>query len=580
MSALANAVARSQPHLSWPQPGRILYLCALAGLAWAIITFLYVPLGSVFATAFLQENHTAGETIARLAGARNVRSALWNTFWMTGATVITVNIVGLFQVAALEFFKLRGSGILKIAYATPLVFGSVTAITGYNFVYGSSGAVTDLLAYVFPGIDRNWFHGWPAVLIAHTFLMTQYHFLFLRAAIRRVDFATVEAARSLGASPMRALVQIVFPVILPTIFAVSLLVLLAALTSLAAPAILGGREFRMLNQMILGLNSIRRQDMAAMLALLLGAISLAVFLALRWIERGQRYVGGAKTPVPMQRIVLKNPVASALVQSFAWLLFVIYATPVLFTILFSFAPSRSIATDIFPRNLTLENYRAVFGAQQTLEPLVNSVIMSIMAIVAVLLLALFAGRLITRTRSLIGGVVEFSLFIPWILPSSLVAIGIILAFDAPNPLIGGEVLLGSYAILPIAYGILIVPMMVRLISASMVGLDPALDEAAQALGAGPLRRFASITLPLLAPVLILVSALAFNDLVNEYTVSAFLYNPNNRPLGIAIAGFATANDPEALAKGLVYATLVMGVSFIIIMTADRFGLGRAPISAV
>ena len=580
MSSVSDIRPAFRGPWSWPSYQTVLFLGGFAVLAWSILAFLYAPLGSVLGAAFGREGTSAADTIARLAGARNVRAALWNTFWMASVTVITVNIVGLFQVAVLEFFYVRGAVFLKIAYATPLVFGSVTAITGYNFVYGDKGVITELLSFVVTDLDRDWFRGWPAVLIAHTFLMTQYHFLFLRAAVRRVDFSTVEAARSLGASPMLALISVVLPVIRPTVFAVSLLVLLGALTSLAAPAILGGRNFRMLNQMILGLNSIRRQDMAAMLALLLGILSLLVFLVLRWIERRQTFVGGAKTPAPMQKIQLKNPISRFALSITAWVLCAIYATPVVFTILFSFAPSQSIATDILPSSLTLANYISVLSEQETLEPMVNSIVMSLMAIAVVLCLAVFAGRLISRTRSLWSGLVEFSLFIPWVLPSSLVAIGLILAFDAPNILVGGEVLLGSYAILPIAYGILIVPMMVRLIGAAMAGLDPSLEHAAQSLGAGPLTRFMRVTLPILAPVLILVSALSFNDLVNEYTVSAFLYNPNNRPLGVAIAGFATSNDPENLAKGLVYAALVMSVSFVVIMLADRLGLGRAPVSAV
>jgi len=562
-----------------PIARRALFLAGFAVLAWTVVAFLYTPLAMVLREAFFSDGRATTATIERLAGARNVREALWNTFWMAGATLVTVNLVGLFQIVVLEFLRVRGAAFLKVAFATPLVFGSVTAITGYNFVYGDHGAVTELLTWIVPGIDRGWFRGWPAVLIAHTFLMTHYHFLFLRAAVRRVDFATVEAARSLGANPLTALLRVVLPVIRPTVFAVSLLVLLSALTSLAAPAILGGRDFRMINQMIMGLNAIRRADMAALLALLLGVVSLMIFLMLRWIEARGAYSGGAKTPVPMQKVPIANPFANFAIHAVAWLLFAIYATPVVFTILFSFAPSASIAMDVFPRALTLANYISVLGEGATLKPLVNSLVMSGMAVAAVLALSLFASHLIARTRNVATGVLEFSLFIPWVLPSSLVAIGLIIAFDAPNPLIFGNVLLGSYAILPIAYGILVIPMMVRLIGAAMVGLDPRLRDAARALGAGPLTRFVRITLPLLAPVLVLVAALAFNDLVNEYTVSAFLFNPNNRPLGVAIAGFAASTDPEQTARGLVYATLVMSFSFAIIMLADRLGLGRAPVSA-
>ncbi|GAB5428974.1 MAG: hypothetical protein Devi2KO_24330 [Devosia indica] len=236
--------------------------------------------------------------------------------------------------------------------------------------------------------------------------------------------------------------------------------------------------------------------------------------------------------------------------------------------------------DVLPTSFTLDNYASVLLDGEALAPLVNSALMSIMAVGSVLVLALFASHLITTRRNWAASVLEFSLFIPWVLPSSLVAIGMITAFDAPNPLIFGGVLLGSYQILPIAYGILIIPMMVRLIGSAMVGLDPNLGEAARALGAGPLYSFLRISLPLLAPVLILVSAMAFNDLVNEYTVSAFLYNANNTPLGIAIASGASSNDPEITAKTLVYATLVMSLSFVIIMLADRVGLGRTRLAPV
>ena len=561
-------------------PARILFWLALLGLMWLVVTFLYVPLLTVLDAAFTKEGAVTSETILRLMASRNVQASLFTTLWITAITLVTVNIVGLFQVAVLEFFEIRGSAILKVAFATPLVFASVTAITGYSFAYGSSGAVTGTIVQIFPDMDKNWFRGGLAILIAHSFLMTHYHFLFLRAAIRRVDFSIVEAARSLGASPVGTLLRIVLPVIAPMIFAVTLLVLLNSLTSFAAPALLGGRDYRMINQMILALNSIRRTDMAAMLALLLGTVSLIVFLLLRWVEHKGRYVGGAKTPVPMRKIALRNRWGRWLVHALAYGLAVIYLIPVLLTIAFSFAPSQSIAVDIWPSGFTLANYKAVLFDGRAVAPLINSVIMSLMSVAGVLCVALFASHLIATKRNFAASVLEFSLFIPWVLPSSLVAIGLITAFDAPNWLIFDRVLLGSYEILPIAYGILIIPMMIRLIGSAMVGLDASLNDAARALGAGPFYSFRRITLPLLAPVLILVSAMAFNDLVNEYTVSAFLYNTNNTPLGVAIAAGAASNDPEITAKTLVYATLVMGFSFFVIMLADRIGLGKSRLSPV
>lgn len=551
------------------------FVTALLVLVWLAVSFLYYPIIAVLIEAFGAEGASVRETIDRLIGSTNVRESIANTLFMACLTVVTVNIVGLFQVAILEFFSVRGSGLLKVAFATPIVFTSVTAISGYSFVYGEFGIFTKFLTLINPELNAKWFRDWPAVLIAHTFLMTYYHFLFVRAAIRRVDFATVEAARSLGASPGYALIKVVFPVIAPTIFAVSLLVFLQALVSFAAPAILGGREFRMLSQMILSLQSLGRTDMASLLALVLGTAALFVFLGMRWIEARGAFTGGSKTPVPMQKIRIRNPITNIAVHGVAYVLLVIYLVPVVLTIIFSFAPSKSLATELFPTAFTLKNYVSVLSTERTLDPIVNSITMGVITVTAMLCICIFATHLIARNKNIWTSILEFSLFIPWVLPGALVAVSLIAAYDLPHPLLFGQVLLGTYAILPIAYGIIIIPVMIRLLSAATVNLDPSLEDAGRSLGASGFYIFRRITLPILAPVIVLIGAMKFTDILNEYTASAFLFNANNTPLGVAmVANLSNNTDPENNAKALVFATIVMSLSFCIVMIAERLSLGR------
>jgi len=197
---------------------RVFYWLGLIVIAWAVLTFLLVPmLAALQAALFRLGSLAMFDAVSELARSRRVRAALWNTVWMTAATTLTVTIVGMFQVAVLEYFRVPGRGFLKIAFSTPLVFGGVVAAAGYNFTYGPSGAITAALAALFPSLPRDWFIGWFGVLFAHTFLMTSFHFLFLRAAMRRVDYSTIEAARSMGASEMTILRCVVLPVILRSV---------------------------------------------------------------------------------------------------------------------------------------------------------------------------------------------------------------------------------------------------------------------------------------------------------------------------------------------------------------------------
>lgn len=555
----------------------VAYWAGLILVGWAMVTFLFVPLGSALATAFMRDGSMAiGQITGELAGSRRVREAIWNTAWMTVATTVSATIVGVFQVMVLEYFQLRARAILKVAFSIPLVFGSIVAAAGYNFTYGPSGVVTVALQRWFPEMPADWFHGWHGVLFIHTFLMTSFFFLFLRAAMRRVDFSTIEAARSLGASEATILCRVVLPVILPTLLAVILLTVYGAIGSFAAPQILGGRDFHMLSQLILTLNSLRRQDMAALLALIMGVVVMGLILLSQHYEAKGSYVGGSKTPVPIQLRRVRNPLANAALHAAAWLMALLYFAPVGLVVLFSFAPAASIGVETLPSSLTLKNYIRVFTEGRAFGPAWNSAQMGLFAVAAGLAITLFAVPVMLKTRGWIGRFLDLSFFLPWVVPSILLAVGLIAAFDTPNPLIFGGVLLGSFWILPVAYTIVILPLMVRFLRAAFTGIDPGLEEAARSMGAGGLYRFRRVILPIVLPTAILAAGMTFNDLMTEYPLSAFLYNVNNRPLPIAIVDGAMSPDPEEKAVNLVYSVLIMGFSLAVILFAERIGLGSGP----
>lgn len=560
-----------------PRVERVAYWIALAALCWGLVAFLLWPILSAFQTAFLRDGAVApGQVIGELAASRRVRLAVWNTAWMTAATTVTVAVVGVFQVVVLEYLHVRGRAVLKVAFAIPLVFGSVVAASGYGFTYGPNGVVTIALRQVFPGLPSDWFLGWFGVLFIHTFLMTSFYFLFLRAAMRRVDYATVEAARSLGAGEWTILRRVVLPVVTPTFLAVLVLTVFVAITSFAAPRILGGRDFFMLTEVILTLNSLRRPDMAALLALLMGLVLMGLILLFQTFEASGSHRGGGRTPAPIQLRRVRSRGWNLLLHAICYLLAVIYLLPVGLVVLFSFAPAASIGVDTLPSSLTLRNYIRVFTEGTAFAPFWASARMALIAVAAGLAVTLFAVPVMLASRSVWTRALDLVLFLPWVLPSVLLAVGLITAFDTPNWLIGGGVLLGSFWLLPIGYTVVVLPLMVRFLRAAFAGIDPDHDRAARSLGAAALYRFRRVTLPLVVPTAILVGGMAFNDLMTEYPLSAFLYNVNNTPLPIAIVEGAMSPDPERKALNLVYSVLIMGFSLAVILFAERIGLGQGP----
>ncbi|MCA1370281.1 iron ABC transporter permease [Bradyrhizobium sp. BRP14] len=556
---------------------RVLYSFGLIALAWAVVTFLLVPMVAALHAALFRHGGLAMfDAISELARSRRVRAALWNTVWMTAATTVTVTIVGMFQVAVLEYFRVRGRGFLKLAFSTPLVFGGVVAAAGYNFTYGPSGGITAALTALFPSIPRDWFVGWCGVLFAHTFLMTSFHYLFLRAAMRRVDYSTIEAARSMGASETMILRRVVLPVIMPTVLAVTLLMLITAMGSFAAPQVLGGPDFHMLSQMVLTLNSLRRPDMAALLALLMGLVLMGLILLSQYFEAKGAYTAGAKTTTRIQLRAIRHPLARSVVTALAYLLAAIYLVPVALIVLFSFAPATNIGIEVLPSSFTLANYLRVLRGGAAFVPFFNSMLLSSIAVAVGLAITLFAVPIMVHKRGWLPRVLEICFVLPWIIPTILLAVGLIAAFDAPNPLVGNTVLLGSYWLLPIGYAIFSLPLMVRFMRSAFIGIDPAYEDAARGMGASGLYRFRRVVLPLVAPTAILVAGMKFNNLLAEYPLSAFLYNVDNKPLPIAIVDGAVSADPDQAAISLVYVTLIMAFSLAVILTAERLSFERTP----
>jgi iron(III) transport system permease protein len=554
---------------------KALYFVGIALVLWVAVSFIFAPTFAVLIQAFVDDTGFNFSAANELADSRRVRRAIQNTLVVTVLSVITVNIIGIFQVAALEYVDVKGRRFLKFAYAMPLIFVSVVAATGYNFAYGQTGVVTRAVQSIYPALPNDWFSGTIAVVTAHTFLLTSFHYLFLRAAVRRVDYSVIEAARSLGASNLRAFTAVVLPLLLPTIFATSLLVAYESLSSFAIPAVVGGQRFDMVAELILTLNSLRRPDMAAMLSIILGIAVIGCILFMQRIEKRGSYSGGSKTPVAIQRIKLENPVTNTLVHCAAYLIGLIQLLPVALVVLFSFAPAKSIISEVIPSSLSLRNYATVFSGGAAFKPLKNSLLMGATAVGVGLLVSLFVVILANRHRNRWTTALDLTFMLPWTLPTPFIAIGLIVTFATPSLLVGNQTLLGSYWILPIGYAIVVIPLMIRFLRAAFYALDPYQLEAAQALGASPFYRFMRVTLPAIAPVIILVAGLNINTVLSEYTMSAFLFNVNNKPLSIALFEGARSANPEQAAINLVYMTLIMGFSYFIISIADRYGLGRS-----
>ena len=172
-------------------------------IAWFLVTFLIVPVLSTVKTTFFTDGAFSMQSVQKLLSSERVKRSLSNTYKMAFWSFVTVTINGVFQVLVTEYFDIKGSKLLELAFMTPLLYGGISLVTGYNYVYASNGVVTKLLASWISGMNVNWFTGFTGVLFVHTFAMTTSHILFVKTAFKDIDYSTIEAARSLGCSSIQ-----------------------------------------------------------------------------------------------------------------------------------------------------------------------------------------------------------------------------------------------------------------------------------------------------------------------------------------------------------------------------------------
>lgn len=532
-------------------------------LLWFVFTFLIYPNAVMLKEIFAPQGSLSLRAFEKLWASERAIDSLRNSFVLAAVLTVTVNALGIFIVLVTRYFAVRGARLLWLGYATTLVYGGVVAVSGYTFVYGENGFVTRLLLQVLPGMDPSWFSGMLAVVVVMTLTGTGYHMLFLSSAIAQIDYQTIEAARQLGSSPWRILRTIVLPVLKPTLFAVTVLTFLGGLAAFAAPQVLGGREFQTITPMILTFSgNPGSRDLAATLALILGAATLLLLAVLNRLQAQGTYFSVSKVSTALKKQRIGHPVANGLVHVLAYALFLVYLIPPLLIVVFSFTDAATIASgDISASSFTLANYQRVLTDAAASWPFVVSVGYAALTAAVVIVMMLFIARILQKFVNVVTVTAEYLLHIPWVLPSTLTALGLIITYSVPRIPVGGSVLTGTVGLLAIAYITAKIPFTLRMLKAAYASIPTSLEEAATLLGAGTLHTYRRVLLPLVLPAAAAVSALNFTSLLDDYDTAVFLAHPLYQPLGIAIQN-ATRGEgtSDATALTFVYTVLLMAIS--------------------
>ncbi|MGE5095906.1 MAG: ABC transporter permease [Betaproteobacteria bacterium] len=131
---------------------------------------------------------------------------------------------------------------------------------------------------------------------------------------------------------------------------------------------------------------------------------------------------------------------------------------------------------------------------------------------------------------------------------------------------------GTFPGLLLAHVIIVFPFALRLVLASAVGMDRAIENAAVSLGAAPATVFRRVTLPLILPGLASGWALAFIQSFDEVTMTVFIAAPGATTLPVRMFLYIQDNiDPLVTSVS----AMVIAITLVFLVALDRvYGLDR------
>jgi putative spermidine/putrescine transport system permease protein len=199
------------------------------------------------------------------------------------------------------------------------------------------------------------------------------------------------------------------------------------------------------------------------------------------------------------------------------------------------------------------------------DALVTSVVVALLSTLIALVLGVPATYALQRRAVLGRAALQTAFTSPLIVPELVLGFALFQQFMVRAGL-------DALPVLVLGHSALLLPYTVRVTGASLAQADPALEEAAEGLGAGPVRTFVRITLPVIAPGIVAAAILSLLTSFNNVPISLLLTDRDATTLPVAMLEYVqTSFTPmiAAVSVLLLAATIVVAV-----LTERLVGLNR------
>ncbi|MBW6408822.1 iron ABC transporter permease [Clostridium sp. YB-6] len=533
----------------------------LTTIIFLIITlaiFILYPLYSVLKVSFIENGGFSLSAYKQTLKDIEFKEALTNTL-LLGVTVGALStLIGFIFAYADAYLKSHFKKLFKVVSILPIVSPPFVLALSAIMLFGQFGIITRQLL----GITDANIYGFKGIVMVQTMTFFPVAYLLLIGLLKKIDPSLEEAARSMGSSRWKTFTTVTVPLMLPGLANAFLLTFIEVVADFSNPMVIGGNFSTLATKIYM--QAIGNYDMSggAAIAVVLLTLSILLFVIEKfWIEKKSYVTVTGKASrerelITEKKIVWPIDIVCLLIAVFVISFYILIPLGGIFKVM---------GIDY---TFTLDHFKYVFNLG--IKPLKDTTLLSIYATPITGVLGMIIAFLIVRKKFIGRSFIEFTSLLAMAVPGTVLGLGYINAYNT-KPLI----LTGTAFIIVIAFIVRSLPVGVRSGIASLQQIDPAIEEAAQDLGANSTKIFTSVTLPLIKSAFF--SGLVYTFVRSMTAVSAviFLVTPKYQLL---TASILSQVDNGRFGVASAFSTVLIVIVLIAIgfmyFLLDKFGVSK------
>ena len=509
---------------------------ATAAFCVALFLFLISPVIPIVYQAFLDKPiYDASAAFGlgnfgRLLSDRDFLVATENTFYFAGLSSVISIVLGLSLSLIFERLNIPLRKTLRLVFLAPIFISPLILSFAWSMLYGPGGYFSLFLRANFGfGLPNLYSLGGMSLIAGISQAPISY--LFFAAAAANIPHDFERAARTAGAGPLTTIRTVVIPLLKPAILSCAVLNFMLVVDLLAVPLIIGEpARIQVLATYLYTKGLISAQVdygiVAAAAVFMIIIVQLMVWMQTRWLGDTRRYVtvGGRAAKTDRVSIGSRGWMLTGIIGLFVVMTSIV---PTAFLVLRSFS---SLLSPLLPISdvLTLENYGVIFGREQYVRSIYNTMIIASVGGFAALVLTFVAAVFAYRTLPFARTLIEQVAVIPRAVPGLVVGLGF---FYAVILMPGGDVLRQTIIILMIAFTIRYFPTGFNAMTPAFLQIGGDLDRAVRVSGGSRWAAVRDVTLPLTKSALVGAFMLYFVQFFKEYSAASFLFSPGTEVIG-------------------------------------------------